>query len=46
MTSYREAIDWQFHAGPIRVLEAGPVDFSLDGVVPSDHKPVWVKYHM
>ena len=45
-TAYRGIIDWQFHAGPIKVIESGPVDFFLDGVVPSDHKPVLVRYHM
>lgn len=45
-TSYRGILDWQFYSGPIWVVEGGPVDFFLDGVAPSDHKPVLVRYQM
>ena len=39
-----QVLDWQFHTGPIRVLNSHVGDFHLGDVAPSDHKPVVVTY--
>lgn len=39
-----KAIDWQFFRGPVRPRNAEVIDFFLDGVAPSDHKPVMATF--
>ena len=36
-------IDWILHKGNTRVIHYEKVDFNVDGVYPSDHKPVYVE---
>ena len=36
--------DWQLFRGDAHVIESAVVDFTLNGVAPSDHKPVIVTY--
>jgi len=37
-------IDWILHRGPIRPMTSSVVDFHVDDLAPSDHKPVLVTY--
>jgi endonuclease/exonuclease/phosphatase family metal-dependent hydrolase len=37
-------LDWMMHRGPIRPTLTSVVDFYLDGVPPSDHKPILTTY--
>lgn len=39
-----QVLDWQFHRGPLRVLNTAVVDFYSGDLAPSDHKPVTVTY--
>ena len=39
-----QVIDWQFHSGPLRVMNTNVVDFFHGDVAPSDHKPVVTTY--
>ncbi len=39
-----QVLDWQFHRGPLRVMNTNVVDFYVDDLAPSDHKPVVVTY--
>ena len=36
-------IDWILHKGNTTVLHYEKVDYKVDGVYPSDHKPVYVE---
>lgn len=45
-TTWRGTIDWQFHQGPLQVLRSNTIDFMLDDIAPSDHKPVLVTYRL
>ena len=37
-------IDFQFHRGPVRALTTEIIDFFVDDIAPSDHKPVVTTY--
>ena len=37
-------IDWILYKGNAQVLEYEQVDFNIDGVYPSDHKPIFVRF--
>jgi len=37
-------LDWMMHSGPIRPTLTSVVDFSIDRITPSDHKPVLTTY--
>jgi endonuclease/exonuclease/phosphatase family metal-dependent hydrolase len=37
-------LDWMMHRGPIRPTLTSVVDFYVDGVPPSDHKPILTMY--
>jgi len=39
-------IDWILSKGNVKVLYYEKVDYNVDGVYPSDHKPVFVDYQM
>ncbi len=39
-------IDWILYKGNVDVLYYEKVDYNVDGVYPSDHKPVFVKFHI
>lgn len=39
-----QVIDWQFHKGAVRSMGSYVGDFFLDGVAPSDHRPVTTTY--
>jgi|BioPla2DNA2_1021312.scaffolds.fasta_scaffold52433_2 endonuclease/exonuclease/phosphatase family metal-dependent hydrolase len=39
-----QVIDWQFHEGPLRVMNTSVVDFFHGDIAPSDHKPVVTTY--
>jgi len=39
-------IDWILYKGNVRVLHYEVVDYNVDGVYPSDHKPVFVKFQI
>ncbi|MGI6543378.1 MAG: endonuclease/exonuclease/phosphatase family protein [Limnochordia bacterium] len=37
-------LDWQFHRGPLRVMNTNVMDFYVGDFAPSDHKPVVTTY--
>ena len=37
-------LDWMMHRGPIRPTLTSVVDFYVDGIPPSDHKPILTTY--
>jgi endonuclease/exonuclease/phosphatase family metal-dependent hydrolase len=39
-------IDWILYKGNVKVLKYEEVDYNVDGVYPSDHKPVYVEFQM
>jgi len=39
-------LDWQFHRGPLRVMNTSVADFFYSDMAPSDHKPVVTTYAM
>jgi len=39
-------LDWMLHRGPIYPMNSEAVDFYVDGVAPSDHKPVVTTYRI
>ena len=39
-------IDWILYKGNVNVLHYQRVDYNVDGVYPSDHKPVFVEFHI
>ena len=41
-----QAIDWMFHRGPIQPMTSEVVDFYLNDLAPSDHKPVLATYRL
>lgn len=40
----RSKIDWVLYKGAVKVLKYEDVDFNLNGVYPSDHKPIYVEF--
>ncbi len=42
----RSKIDWILYKGNVKVLKYEEVDFNVNGVYPSDHKPVYVEFEM
>ncbi len=43
-TGSPQVLDWQFSRGPIRCLGSEVVDFFVNDIAPSDHKPVSAVY--
>jgi exonuclease III len=41
-----QVIDWMLHRGPIRPMTTEVVDFYVDDIAPSDHKPVITTYRV
>jgi len=39
-------IDWILYKGAVKVLKYEDVDFNLNGVYPSDHKPICVEFEL
>jgi len=39
-------IDWILYKGAVKVLKYEDVDFNVNGVYPSDHKPVFVEFEI
>ncbi len=39
-------IDWILYKGKVKVLYYEKVDYNVDGVYPSDHKPIFVKFRI
>jgi endonuclease/exonuclease/phosphatase family metal-dependent hydrolase len=39
-------IDWILYKGELRVLKYEEVDYQVDGVYPSDHKPIYVEFEL
>ncbi len=39
-------IDWILYKGAVKVLKYEVVDYNVNGVYPSDHKPVYVEFKM
>jgi endonuclease/exonuclease/phosphatase family metal-dependent hydrolase len=39
-------IDWILYRGPVEVLHYEEVDYNVDGVYPSDHKPIYVEVEL
>jgi len=39
-------IDWILYKGAVKVLKYEDVDFNVNGVYPSDHKPIFVEFEM
>jgi endonuclease/exonuclease/phosphatase family metal-dependent hydrolase len=39
----RKKIDWILYKGSIKVLKYEDIDFNVNGIYPSDHKPIFVK---
>ncbi len=39
-------IDWILYKGNVNVLHYEKVDYNVDGVYPSDHKPIFVKFQI
>jgi endonuclease/exonuclease/phosphatase (EEP) superfamily protein YafD len=41
-----QSIDWIFHRGPVRPMTSEVVDYYLEDLAPSDHKPVLATYRL
>ena len=41
-----QGIDWILYKGNIKVLSYERVDYNVNGVYPSDHKPVFVEFQI
>lgn len=39
-------IDWILYKGAVKVLKYEDVDFNVNGVYPSDHKPIYVEFEL
>ncbi|MBE0652294.1 MAG: endonuclease/exonuclease/phosphatase family protein, partial [Bacteroidales bacterium] len=39
-------IDWILYKGAVKVLKYEVVDFNINGVYPSDHKPIYVEFEI
>jgi endonuclease/exonuclease/phosphatase family metal-dependent hydrolase len=39
-------IDWILYKGTVKVLKYEEVDYNVDGVYPSDHKPIYVEFEL
>jgi endonuclease/exonuclease/phosphatase family metal-dependent hydrolase len=39
-------IDWILYKGGVKVLKYEEVDYNVDGAYPSDHKPIYVEFHI
>jgi hypothetical protein len=39
-------LDWMLHRGPIQPMTGDVADSHLDGMPPSDHKPVLTTYRL
>ncbi|MDB4584559.1 endonuclease/exonuclease/phosphatase family protein, partial [Draconibacterium sp.] len=39
-------IDWILYKGGVKVLKYEEVDYNVDGVYPSDHKPIYVEFEI
>lgn len=39
-------IDWILYKGGVKVLKYEEVDYNVDGVYPSDHKPIYVEFQI
>ena len=39
-------IDWILYKGALKVIKYEEVDYHVDGVYPSDHKPIFVKFEI
>ena len=39
-------IDWILYKGDLRVLKYEEVDFNVEGIYPSDHKPIYVEFEI
>jgi endonuclease/exonuclease/phosphatase family metal-dependent hydrolase len=39
-------IDWILYKGPAKVLHYEEVDYNVNGVYPSDHKPIYVEFEL
>jgi endonuclease/exonuclease/phosphatase family metal-dependent hydrolase len=39
-------IDWILYKGAVKVLKYEDVDFNVNGVYPSDHKPIFVEFEL
>lgn len=39
-------IDWMLYKGGVKVLSYEEVDYNVDGVYPSDHKPIYVEFEI
>jgi endonuclease/exonuclease/phosphatase family metal-dependent hydrolase len=42
----RDDIDWILYKGALRVIKYKEVDYQVDGIYPSDHKPIFVEFEM
>jgi len=42
----KNKIDWILYKGNVEVLKYEDVDYNLDGIYPSDHKPIFVEIKM
>ncbi len=41
-----DRIDWILYKGDVKVLRYEVVDYNVDGIYPSDHKPVYVEFKL
>ena len=39
-------IDWILYKGMVKMLKYEEVDYNVDGVYPSDHKPIYVEFEI
>jgi len=39
-------IDWVLYRGNVEVLKYEQVDYNVNGVYPSDHKPIYVEFRL
>jgi endonuclease/exonuclease/phosphatase family metal-dependent hydrolase len=39
-------IDWILYKGAVKVVKYEDVDYNVDGVYPSDHKPIYVEFEI
>lgn len=42
----KKKIDWILYKGAVKVLKYEDVDYNVDGVYPSDHKPIYVEFEL
>jgi endonuclease/exonuclease/phosphatase (EEP) superfamily protein YafD len=42
----KDRIDWILYKGAVNVVQYEVVDYNIEGVYPSDHKPIYVEFEI